>query len=40
MTKHDLDNAFEKLELRIAAEVYGVVVVGVALIKALDFLLD
>ncbi len=40
VTKDDLDNAFEKLELRITAKVYGVVVVGVALIKALDFLFD
>ena len=39
VTKDDLENAVEKLELRITIKVYGAVVVGVALIKALDFLL-
>ena len=39
VTKDDLENAVEKLELRITTKVYGAVVVGVALIKALDFLL-
>lgn len=40
MTKDDLDNAVEKLELRITAKMYGAVVVGVALIKARGFLRD
>ena len=39
VTKDDLENAVEKIELRITTKVYGAVVVGVALIKALDFLL-
>ena len=38
VTKDDLENAIEKLELRIAAKVYAAVVVGVGSIKALDFL--
>ena len=38
VTKGDLENAVEKLELRITAKVYAAVVVGVGLIKALDFL--
>lgn len=39
VTKDDLENAVEKLELRITTKVYAAVVVGVGLIKALDFLL-
>ena len=39
MTKDDLENAVEKLELHITTKMYGTVVVGVAMIKALDFLL-
>ena len=39
VTKDDLENVVEKLELRITTKVYGAVVVGVALIKTLDFLL-
>lgn len=38
VTKDDLENAVERLELRIATEVYAAVVVGVGSIEALDFL--
>lgn len=39
VTKGDLDNAIEKLELRMTTKMYAAIVVGVGLIKGLDFLL-
>ena len=39
VTKDHLENAVERLELRIATKVYAAVVVGVGSTKALDFLL-
>lgn len=39
VTKDDLDNAVEKLELRITTRTYAAIVVGVGSIEGLDFLL-
>lgn len=39
VTKGGLDNAIEKLELRMTTRMYAAVVVGVGSIKGLDFLL-
>lgn len=39
VTKGDLDNAVEKLELRITTRMYAAIVVGVGSIKGLDFLI-
>lgn len=39
VTKGDLDDAIEKLELRMTTKMYAAIVVGVGLIKGLDFLL-
>lgn len=39
VTKDYLENAVERLELRIATKMYAAVVVGVGSTKALDFLL-
>ena len=40
VTKDDLENAVEKLELWITIKVYAAGVVGVGLLKAFDFQLD